>query len=601
MGTTGDTDYYQLPAPPAGTRFTVRLGQLPADYDLVVYGPGGQILRPESPAAVPLDGVLPDDGFAPSHEVEAISAEPLDDVPVLVLAGREVVGISANRETQEDAVVLVSGGTGTYLIQVSGFNGATSTSPYMLRAELGGVEPPPPTGCTNPRFTPPSPQVARAAPSVPAGTNTLFVVNESQLRALYPTSADTALAAIDGFSAAGYPSAVLRVDSVGAVRSAFDAWNDCVDDVARANAAASAVAAAVDAVRATRPGIEHVILVGGDEAMPFFRLDDRTTVANEAGYAGAFPVPSALQAALARSTFLSDDPYGTTIPVPFFDRQLHVPQLVTARLVEMPAQITAQVDAFEAGQTIAAPTALTTAYDFLSDGGGAVNSSLGMAVPAGGRATLISESWNRDALVDALDPTPSIVSLNAHADHHRFQPAATGSPLFGTDDPALLASISFDGRVVFSMGCHAGLNVVASQNFAPAKPKDWAQTLAEEGARAYVGNTGFGYGDTALVAYSEDLNARFAANLAAGATIGEALRQAKQDFKSELAIVSVYDEKAMGELTLYGMPMARLAGVSVQVASTASTGPVPLSVERPPGRRPHQRCRRSLCRSSATR
>ena len=73
VATTGDTDYFQLPAPPAGTRFTVRLGQLPADYDLVVYGPGGQILRPEKPTAVPLDGVLPDDGFAPSHEVEAIT------------------------------------------------------------------------------------------------------------------------------------------------------------------------------------------------------------------------------------------------------------------------------------------------------------------------------------------------------------------------------------------------------------------------------------------------------------------------------------------------------------------------------------------------
>ena len=491
-------------------------------------------------------------------------------MPVLVLAGREVVGISANRETQEDAVVLVSGGTGSYLIQVSGFNGATSTSPYMLRAELGGVEPPPPVGCANPRFSPAAPQVVRGAPVLPAGANTLFVVNESQLRALYPTTADAALAALDAFSAAGYPSGVLRVDSVPAVRSAFDAWNACVDDVARANAAASAVAAAVDTVRASRP-IQHVILVGGDEAMPFFRLDDRTTVANEAGYAGAFPVPSALQAAFARSTFLSDDPYGTTIPVPFFDRQLHVPQLVTARLVETPAQIAAQLTAFQSNQTIAVPTALTTAYDFLSDGGGAVNASLGTAVPAGGRATLISESWDRAALVDALDPTPSIVSLNAHADHHRFQPAATGSALFGTDDPALLAGISFDGRIVFSMGCHAGLNVVASQRFSPAKPKDWAQTIVEEGARAYVGNTGFGYGDTALVAYSEDLNARFAANLTGGATIGEALRRAKQDFKSELAIVSVYDEKAMGELTLYGMPMARLAGVQ-QAPGSGGTG-----------------------------
>ena len=46
---------------------------------------------------------------------------------------------------------------------------------------------------------------------------------------------------------------------------------------------------------------------------------------------------------------LSDDPYGTTEPVPFFNRQLDVPDLVTGRLVETPANINAQLDAFIAG------------------------------------------------------------------------------------------------------------------------------------------------------------------------------------------------------------------------------------------------------------
>ena len=58
------------------------------------------------------------------------------------------------------------------------------------------------------------------------------------------------------------------------------------------------------------------------------------------------------------------------------------------------------------------------------------------------------------------------------------------------------------------MGCHAGLSVfdafVASNNL------DWAQLFAQKGAAAYVANTGYGYGDSTTIAYSEDLNRRFA-------------------------------------------------------------------------------------------
>ena len=108
--------------------------------------------------------------------------------------------------------------------------------------------------------------------------------------------------------------------------------------------------------------------------MPFWRLDDLTTLSNENGYAETFPSASALGGSLAAAKMLSDDPYGTTEPVPFFNGQLDVPDLVTGRLVETPANINAQLDAFIAGSTpghLHPATALTTGYDFLSDGASA--------------------------------------------------------------------------------------------------------------------------------------------------------------------------------------------------------------------------------------
>ena len=78
------------------------------------------------------------------------------------------------------------------------------------------------------------------------------------------------------------------------------------------------------------------------------------------------------------------------------------------------------------------------------------------------------------------------------------------------------------------MGCHAGLNVPDAFLPAGRAAPDWAQTFAAaKGASVYLANTGFGYGDSDTVAYSEDLNARFAANLADGMTAGAAFARGK--------------------------------------------------------------------------
>ena len=119
------------------------------------------------------------------------------------------------------------------------------------------------------------------------------------------------------------------------------------------------------------------------------------------------------------------------------------------------------------------------------------------------------------------------------------------------------------------MGCHAGLSVFDA--FVPLNNLDWAQLFAQKGAAAYVANTGFGYGDSNTIAYSEDLNRRFAQGAVAGLTnptgadltVGEALTVAKQAYKGDLGIVGAYDEKAMAELTLYGLPMYRIGGSGI--------------------------------------
>ena len=589
-----DVDYYTFPIPAAGSRVTFHLSHLPADYDLVVYGPASAVPpRPQMASTPPIDGQpLADTGFATTHATDPLAPQSLNDV--VLAQNLPVYGVSTLRGTQDDAVAVVSNGeVGNYTVQVSGFNGATSDKPYMLRAE---TTPPVQPACTPRTFTGPAGTAATNLVTtlpgqVASDVNTLFVVDDQQLSRIYSTTTPTGASVVTklnstsnltGYANAGFPAAVVHVDADTNVTSAYAAWNLCPSDPAKANAVTKAIADVLDTRRATYKNVEYIVLVGGDDALPFWRLDDLTTLSTENGYAETFPSASALGGSLAAAKMLSDDPYGTTEPVPFFSGQLDVPDLVTGRLVETPANINAQLDAFIAGSTpghLHPATALTTGYDFLSDGASAVSTALGAAATGTANKSAINDIWTKSTLIGAgalLFPSsgaaaPDIVSLNAHADHNHFKPAS-GTTLFSAAEAAA-ATQTLNGRLVFSMGCHAGLSVFDA--FVPSNNLDWAQLFAQKGAAAYVANTGFGYGDSNTIAYSEDLNRRFAQGAVAGLTnptgadltVGEALTVAKQGYKGDLGIVGAYDEKAMAELTLYGLPMYRIGGSGHRTAA----------------------------------
>ena len=101
-----DIDLYRFTIPAAGTRTTFRLSHLPVDYDLVVYGPNGQQLVTPVAGTPPVDGEpLADGGYATTHATDPLAPQTLDDVTLLPLP---VLGVSTQRGTEDDAVVVVS-------------------------------------------------------------------------------------------------------------------------------------------------------------------------------------------------------------------------------------------------------------------------------------------------------------------------------------------------------------------------------------------------------------------------------------------------------------------------------------------------------------
>ena len=153
---------------------------------------------------------------------------------------------------------------------------------------------------------------------------------------------------------------------------------------------------------------------------------------------------------------------------------------------------------------------------------------------------------------------PTLDSINAHYDHFRSLPADENAAhrediLYTTAD---LAGRSTAGRVIFTMGCHSALPV-SDFVLGSALNADWSQAYAQSGAVIYMGNTGYGLGDTAAVLYSEKLNLLFADRLDGSMTVGQALAFAKQEYAAT-PTQSGYHLKVIDEATMMGLPMYRV-------------------------------------------
>ena len=175
-----------------------------------------------------------------------------------------------------------------------------------------------------------------------------------------------------------------------------------------------------------------------------------------------------------------------------------------------------------------------------------------------------------------------MAALNGHYSHFEALPARS---FVDGDTTDLFTTAQFAptaGSLLFTMGCHSGLNVpdigVAAPNPAQqARLLDWAQAATGRGA-LYVGQSGFGYGDTEAVAYSERLLQYFAENLAARSmTAAQALMFAQQRYVGDLGVIGVYDAKIVEISTFYGLPMWRIGAGGTEAPSAmpadgASTG-----------------------------
>ena len=448
---------------------------------------------------------------------------------------------------------------------------------------------------------------------------TLVVWHRDRIETLFGTSETEALGASLATFAA-HPKVdglVLDLANVPSLDPLYVAWDgtawgtgtvaDLDDNIAQANALAMAIRNYLfEQISQAFTNLETLVLVGGDALIPFWRLDEDLPRYPESFYIGELQTFGLLDdastpeafcdetehptlAAICRDHYPADTPYGAsfTTTVPGSSFTWWMPDLAVGRLVETPEQIVGLVDVFIAqdGVTVV-DKALTTGYDFLTDGGDAVHALLQGDLDLG-ETTLarLSQSaglWSDDDLLGELfgvatEPA-DVAFVLGHADHRAEGAAQVGDAGILTTLEMEAAMVDNRGGVLVGVGCHSGLPMAleggAADETDPAFLLDLPEILAQRKFPAMIGNGGYGWALSEGVGLGEQLVALIADELlrAGQLSLGEALRLAKQEYFLRQDRLDAFDHKVLHEAMLFGIPNYEVRMILEPVAPRRGEG-----------------------------
>ena len=508
-----------------------------------------------SPDALSPDALSPD-ALSP----DALSPDALSDA----YAGAQtaaLIGVSAHVGLSPEQIGRNTwDNSGYFYMRVRGHNGVFDASrPFTIEVKVTDV------ACTGVTLT--DTPLTGFAPTA-TGRKTVILTNTAQ----FPAGTNTAAlrTKLDAFAArSDIAGAVVDLKDLPGVASAYAIWNGAQDCPAAANIAAKRIRDVINAYRgAANPNLAYVVLAGNDHVIPFFRIPDQSGLGSEKDYRPAVQDPTASQASLRFGYVLTQDFYGAANAISRFDHELYIPDLAVGRLVETVADMSAVIDAYtSAGGVVAPSSALVTGYDFLADAALDIAGQLQTNVTTD--AQLIQpvgeppsgpNAWTATQLRAKLfGPTAfGILSLNAHFSGNSMLASDYATRLLSSEIASLAATDTrFRNALILSTGCHSGYNIVDGEATALTQPVDWAQAFASRGATV-VGGSGYQYGDTDFIKYSEKILTDVVRELRYGSgpiAIGVALTNAKRTYLASLVSLKGIDEKAMAEATLYGLPM----------------------------------------------
>jgi hypothetical protein len=359
------------------------------------------------------------------------------------------------------------------------------------------------------------------------------------------------------------------------------------------NLVADATRNLIQAYRKAAPTLADITLVGNDDVIPFFRTDDEALLASESNYFPPVKDATQSQSSLRTAQILTQDRYGSACQVVLSTGPYDLPEAPVGRLVETAGEVSAYLNTYRSlfngtvgtGGVLPTPrSAFVAGYDFLADaavamrtdfaaglGGGAVINSL--ITPQDQAPAL---GWTADQWRTAFLGTRHDISFHAaHFSTGRALAADFTTRFRAKDVTDSATNLAY--ALILSAGCHSGYNTVDKDAIMLlTEQPDWAQAFARKRA-IWISGTGYQYGDTDFVEYTERLLLDLARVLRTGTgpvSLGRALVDAKRRYLSNTTLMRGIHEKTLLQVALYGLPMVKINMPGARLTAPAPSGDI---------------------------
>jgi hypothetical protein len=562
----------------------------PEAYAPEAYAPEAYAPEAYAPEAYAPEAYAPE-AYAPeAYAPEAYAPEAYAPEAYASAQQRSLIGFSASPGTVSEGIRFNTyTKTGEFYIRVRGQNGVYSPSvPFDVNVT---VQQDLCSGVNDTATTPVS------TPSATGSPTSLVVWDSARIAG----TSDEKLALASSIAAFATAANAAVVDvSLDARITALNAQADANPFCPFAkNLVGEAIANLIQSYRATYPTIADVTLIGPDKAIPFFRTNDEAMLASEANYFPPVFDPTHSQSALRTAQVLTQDRYGSHCEVALGTGSYFLPDAPVGRVVESAVEVTAYLDTYRplfnsANGVLPTPTSgLSVGYDFLADAAEAVRDEFTAGLGAGATVDeLISPidvppvfGWTATQLRSALlGSRHDVIFLAGHFSTSGAL-AADYTTRF-TAEELNDSTTDFTYSFILSPGCHSGFSTVDGDAIPiVTEQPDWAQAFSRKGA-VLISGTGYQYGDTDFIEYTERLQLEIVRSLRSGTgpvSIGRAMVEAKNRYLAETPVMRGIHEKSLLQVVLYGLPMikmnlpgARLPTVTVAgsvTSTTPATGP----------------------------